>query len=119
MAASPSRIYIVYHDGLFAQGMRSLLESGQSTEIVGMESDVAKALEALRTLKPEVLIVEEPAATDRPSGLVATFLKEGVASRIVSLSLGRDYATIYESHRLPARNVAEFDQAIRGGRREG
>jgi DNA-binding NarL/FixJ family response regulator len=117
VSASRSRIFIVYREGLFAQGMRSLLERRRSVEVVGMERDAGKALAAMRLLKPEVVIVEESSDTDQPSGLVALFLEEAVASRIVSLSLGRDYATIYESRRLPARSAAEFDRAICGGRR--
>ena len=47
VTAPPSRIYIVYQDGLFAQGMRSLLECRDLAEIVGIESDTAKALVAI------------------------------------------------------------------------
>ena len=116
VTAPPSRIYIVYQDGLFAQGMRSLLECRDLAEIVGIESDTAKALVAMRALKPEVVIVEESSDTDRPSGLVAAFVEEAVAPRIVSLSLSRDYATVYESTRVPTRSPDEFARAVHGDR---
>ncbi len=113
-SVSPSRIYIVYCDGLFAQGMRSLLECKNAGEVVGMESDVARALAAVRALRPEVLIVQESTDLDRSSGL-SMFLRQAAAPRIVALSLDHDYAIVYESCRVPARNPAEFANAIRGG----
>ena len=57
--SSPCRTYIVYHHGLFAQGVRSVLENRRAVQIVGMERDVARALKAVQSLQPEVIIVEE------------------------------------------------------------
>ncbi|MBI4537666.1 MAG: hypothetical protein HY712_06890 [candidate division NC10 bacterium] len=113
--ASLARIYIVNRDGLFAQGLRSLLESRHAAEIVGMESDIAKALAAVRALKPEVVIMQESSESGRPSGL-ESFLEEGVAPRIVRMSLERDFGTVCEICRLPASSPAEFAEAIRGAR---
>ena len=115
-APNSCRAYIVYHDGLFAQGMRSLLEWGQAAEVVGMETDVERALTAVSDLKPEVLIVEESAGGGRPISL-SRFLDQGVAPRIVTLSMGHDFATVYEhseSRQLPVRCPVEFAAAIRG-----
>jgi DNA-binding NarL/FixJ family response regulator len=115
--ASPVRIYIVYRDALFAQGMRSLLEWGQTGAIVGMETNVVKALTAIRALRPEVLIVQESTKGGQPSGL-GMFLRQAVAPRIIVLSLDHEYATVCENSRISTRNPAEFASAILGDHRQ-
>jgi hypothetical protein len=59
---SPCRTYIVYQHDLFAEGVRSPLEEQPTVQIPGMENNVDKALKAMRSLKPEVIIVEEHTA---------------------------------------------------------
>ena len=48
MGAPPrtSRVYIVSRTSLFAQGIRSLLGGEPSIEILGVESDPARAIES-------------------------------------------------------------------------
>jgi chemotaxis response regulator CheB len=61
MSAIPScRIYIVYRHALFAQGVRSVLESQPAVRIVGMDDDVARATSAIGAEQPDVILLEEP-----------------------------------------------------------
>jgi DNA-binding NarL/FixJ family response regulator len=110
--SAPCRIYIVYHHGLFAKGVRSVLEQDNRVQIVGMESNVAKALQAVRSLRPEVILVEEP--TEHWGKW--PFLELATAGRIVTLSLEHAYATVYDEHRVTAADPAELVKAIRGTR---
>jgi len=112
-AACPCRTYIVYHHGLFAQGVRSVLETRRAVQIVGMESDVAKALKAVESLKPEVIIVEECTGSHQPMRLGA-FLHSAVGGRVVTLSLDHDFATVYQRNRLAANDPADLVKAIQG-----
>jgi DNA-binding NarL/FixJ family response regulator len=110
-AASPCRTYIVYHHGLFAQGVRSVLEARRAVQIVGMESDVARALKAVHTLKPEVMIVEESTGKHQPMHLGA-FLYSATGGRVVTLSLDYDSATVYQRNRMAATDHADLVKAI-------
>ena len=112
-AASPCRTYIVYHHGLFAQGVRSVLEARGTVEIVGMESDVGKALKAVQSLQPEVIIVEECKAKPQPMRLGA-FLHGATGGRVVTLSLDHGSATVYQRNRITATDPAELVKAIQG-----
>ena len=112
-AASPCRTYIVYHHGLFAQGVRSVLEARRAVQIVGMESDVARALKAVHTLKPEVMIVEESTGKHQPMHLGA-FLYSATGGRVVTLSLDYDSATVYQRNRMAATDPADLAKAIQG-----
>lgn len=112
-AVSPCRTYIVYHHGLFAQGVRSVLETRRAVQIVGMESDVAKALKAVQSLKPEVIIVEESTGKHQRMRLGA-FLNGSTGGRVVTLSLDHEYATVYDRHRVEANDPADLVRAIQG-----
>jgi chemotaxis response regulator CheB len=109
----PCRIYIVYHNGLFAQGVRCVLEEQRVVEVVGMESDVAKALKAVRSLQPEVIIVEECTGAHQPMRLGA-FLHSAAAGRVVTLSLDHKFATVYQRNRIPVTDLGDLVKAIQG-----
>jgi DNA-binding NarL/FixJ family response regulator len=112
-AASPCRTYIVYHHGLFAQGVRSVLREHRGVKIVGMESDVAKALDAVQVLQPEVVIVEECTGKHQPMRLGA-FLHGATGGRVVTLSLDHDSATVYQRNCIVATDPADLVKAIQG-----
>ena len=112
-AASPCRTYIVYHHGLFAQGVRSVLEERRGVQIVGMESDVAKALKEVQSLKPEVVILEESTGKHQPMRLGA-FLHSATGGRVVTLSLDHDSATVYQRNHMAANDPTDLVRAIKG-----
>ena len=112
-ADPPCRTYIVYENGLFAQGVRSVLEEQCAVKVVGMESDVAKALKAVRSLQPEVIIVEECTGAHQRMRLGA-LLHSAAAGRVVTLSLNHAFATVYQRNRVPATGLGELVRVVRG-----
>ena len=113
MPASPYRTYIVYQHGLFAEGLRSVLEHESPAEVVGMERDLAKALAAVASLQPEVVIVEESDAAGDPIH-PRSFLETAGVDRVVALSLDHGFATVYDRHRVSAPDPAALIKAIQG-----
>ena len=111
--SSPCRTYIVYHHGLFAQGVRSVLENRRAVQIVGMERDVARALKAVQSLQPEVIIVEESTGKHQPMRLGA-FLNGSTGCRVVTLSLNHEFATVYNRNRMAATDPVDLVKAIQG-----
>ena len=119
MGSTPAtcRIYIVFHHALFAQGIRSLLRGRRAMQVIGMESDTTKALEAVGSLRPEVIIVEESDASIQSPALAA-ILQRHPAGRVVALDLDHNYATVYDRHQVTTAQPADLINAIRGGRRD-
>lgn len=109
-SATPCRTYIVYHNGLFAEGVRSVLEQDDRIEVVGMERNVTKALQAVRSLRPEVILVEEP--TEHWGKW--PFLQLAAAGRIVTLSLDHSDATVYDRHSISAIDANDLVKVIQG-----
>ena len=112
-AGVPCRAYIVYHHALFAQGVRSVLETRRAVQIVGMENDVPKALKAVQSLRPDVVVVEESAGKQQPIRLGA-FLQSAGVGRVVTLSLDHGFAMVYQRNRVVAKDPADLVKAIRG-----
>ena len=110
ISASPCRTYIMYHHALFAQGVRSVLEAQDGVQIVGMEKDIGKALKAVRSIRPEVIILEEPSANKAQW----PFLQLATTGRVVTLSLDHAFATVYDQHRIPVADPVDLARAIRG-----
>lgn len=111
------RIFIVFHHALFAQGIRSLLRGRRAIQVIGMESDPAKALEAVGSLRPEVTIVEESDAGIQ-SPTLAAILQRHPAGRVVALDLDHNFATVYDRHQVVTAQPADLVRAIRGFHRD-
>jgi len=114
-APHTARVYIVSQTSLFAQGIRSLLGAEPSVEILGVESDPARAVESARSLRPDVIIVEDPAEQGQWERL-GPFIRQATAGRILALNLNHEYVTVYDHQRVEARGPADLLEAIRGSR---
>ncbi len=110
--ASPCRTYIIYRHALFAEGVRSMLERESGVQIVGMENEMTRATKAVRDLRPEVILVEEPTE----SGVAWPFLEWATESRVVTFSLNHPYATAYNPRRTAAGEPLDLVKAIQGAR---
>lgn len=112
------RTYIIYHSGLFAEGMRSMLVGNKrSVQIIGVERDAPRALKAVASLKPDVIIAEESPENTRAERL-ESLLRGAGAGRVVRLSLEHAHATVYERHQVPSTGPADLIKAIRGANKQ-
>ena len=85
-------------------------------QVVGLEEDPVKALEAMRRCQPEVILVEEvdepfdPAQAER----MEVFLRRAAAGRVVALSCARSAATVYDRQQFLLSDPDELAQIILG-----
>lgn len=106
-----SRVFIVSHSSLFAEGIRSLLREQPGIKIAGVESDPIKAKEAVRSLRPDAVIVEE-SETGTAHPLVEKILQEKTAAQVVTLDLSHNFAMVYTRRRVAIREPADLIKAI-------
>jgi len=109
----PCRIYIVYRNTLFAAGIRSLLRGQRALKVVGTESDPTKALDAVATLRPEVIIIEESDA-ETQSATLEDILQRHPEGRVVAMDLNHNFATVYDRRRVVTTQPTDLIRAIRG-----
>lgn len=113
-ADKPLRAFVIYRHPIFAHGVRDFLSRAPSIRIVGMELESAGVIEAARSLKPDVVILEEPVGEFAPLHAV---LEIRTAQRVVTLSLGHTVASVYQARRVRVARPAAVVAAVRGTER--
>jgi DNA-binding NarL/FixJ family response regulator len=108
-----SRVYIVYQNALFAEGIRSLLQDQPAIKVVGAATDRAKALKEIKTLRPSVVLIEESQADPYPPTSWA-LLHQKTAGRVVALDPGHNFATVYDRRSVHISAPADLVKAVRG-----
>lgn len=86
MDEGPSiRILIGYHQGIFRDGLRKLLEAERGFKVVREASEVTEAIKAARQLRPDILLLE--LTTPQQAGLEALRQIESLPSPVRTLLL--------------------------------
>lgn len=110
----PQRILIASSHPLFAQGLRSLLQKrpDMDAEVVGMVSTIGDALEALKNLHPDLVIVDYDDDRVNREEFLARFVEGEGRLRVVLLSLkeGGDEAIVYDRRTMAASQIEDWLQ---------
>ena len=109
-----ARVFILSDSSLFSQGVEALLRQETRVEIVGHEADLEKALERIRALDAEVVIVGSNDASCDPGPVAAQVLSQGLGTRVIGLSLQESTACIYRGERHEVQSMADLIAAIEG-----
>jgi cytochrome c oxidase subunit 2 len=110
----PQRILIASSHPLFAQGLNSLLQRrpDMDAEVVGMVSTIEDALEALKNLHPDLVIVDYDDDRVNREEFLARFVEGEGRLRVVLLSLkeGGDEAIVYDRRTMAASQIEDWLQ---------
>jgi len=88
-----------YRRSLLAQGVASMLATNPEIEVVLLDADRTDLLKTMRTIRPDVLILDINDCEDL-SGLLVALLKEWAETKIVCLDPGESVIhTLQPNHR--------------------
>ena len=110
-----SRVFILYSHSLFARGVQSLLSQQGEVEVVGMERDDRQALEKIRRLRPDVILVDSGAAPEEYCSTISWIFKEIPEARVISLSLRENGIDIYDKQRITATGPEDLLRVLHRG----
>jgi DNA-binding NarL/FixJ family response regulator len=109
-----TRVFILYSHGLFARGVQSLLGKEGEVEVVGTERDDDRlALEKIKALRPDVILVDSRATQGDPCLTISEIFQGVPGARVISLSLQESGIDIYDKHRIVACGPDDLVRAIR------
>ncbi len=108
----PLRILIASSHPLFAQGLNSLMQKRpeMDTVVVGMVSTIKEAVEALKDLRPDLVIVDYDDEQVNREEFLARFVEGEGRLRVVLLSLkeGGDEAIVYDRRTMAASQIEDW-----------
>ena len=106
------RIFFLSSQSLFGQGLRSLLLQEGDFDIVGQEVDVELAIERVRALRPDVVILDRTDPTCCYTPAAARILVEGLGTRVIGVNLGKNTMCIYHGEERVVTDVGDLVRAI-------
>jgi TorA maturation chaperone TorD len=106
------RILMLSSQPLFSRGVEHLLSRQANLEIVGRESNYDRAIEQIRRLKPEAVILDTKDLASTPAGLVALILKEAPDATVISLNLENDRICVYRGEQRSAQCIDDLLEVL-------
>ncbi len=110
-----SRVFILYSHSLFARGVQSLLVQERGVEVVGVERDEPQAMDKIRDLRPDVILVDSGTHRRESCLTLSEIFQEMPGARVISLSLQENGIDIYDKQRILALTPEDLVRAIRRG----
>ena len=106
------RVFMFSSHPLFGQGVESLLREEAGLEIVGRETDVDKAVERIRELRPDVVVMDSGDPAGDPTPAVMRILREGLGTKLVGLNLKDNTMCIYRGEQRAVKSIEDLVEAI-------
>lgn len=107
------RVIILVSHPLFGQGVESLLRREGGMEIVARDTDTARAIEHVRQMHPDVLIMDsaDPACASIP--FVMQVSQVGNGTRVIGLNLRENEMCLFWGEQRVVTGVKDLIEAIR------
>ena len=79
------RIVIADDETIFRESLRMLLQMGNGFEVIGGSSDAVDTLEAVRRLKPDILLLDHVLPGEAGTDLLLELRKSGASTKVILL----------------------------------
>ncbi|MHB1160826.1 MAG: hypothetical protein ACYC66_03250 [Chloroflexota bacterium] len=114
-----SRVFILYSHGLFARGVQSLLSQEGGIEVIGMERDDRQAIDRIRALRPDVILVDSSDTPEDHCLTISGIFQEMPEARVINLSLQENGIDVYDKQRITAAGPEDLLRILRRGSEPG
>lgn len=106
------RIFILSSHPLFSQGVETLLRREKDLEFVCREADIDKAIDRIKELRPDVVILDHGSPTCAQAPVVMRILEEELRIKIIGLHLETNTICIYREEQRIIQEVDDLVKAI-------
>jgi putative dimethyl sulfoxide reductase chaperone len=97
---------------MFSEGIETLLLDRSGFQIVGHETDADRAIEAIRILQPDVVIMDCKDLDLASAATVASIMNEAPNTKIIALNLTDDRIRVYRSEQRAGRSSIDLLEAL-------
>ena len=106
------RVFILSSHPLFGKGIESLLQWEDGLTIVGHEINPDRAMEQIKALQPDVVIVDcDDAEADQALTIMRLF-RQGARPCVIGLNLSDNTISIYHGEQRSVQDVGDFIAAV-------
>jgi len=109
------RVYILSNHPLFGKCIETLLGKEAPIQIVGHQKDPDLAMEHIRALQPDVVIVDSNESEANRGKIIVQVMKEGLKTRVVGLSLRDNSALVCHGEQKTVEALDDFVGMIVSG----
>ncbi len=113
------RIFMLSGQLMFSEGVELMLQDRSGYEIVGRETDVAKAIERILDLQPDIIIIDCANQDLLAATTVARIMNQAPNTKIIALNLTDNQIRLYKSEQRTARSSTDLLKALENGVSEG
>jgi DNA-binding NarL/FixJ family response regulator len=106
------RVFIVSSHSLFAQGMEEWLRQQAGLDIVGRESDMARAAPYIEQLQPDLILFDISDEARDPTAALIRFVRDRLDTKIVGVHLRDSCICIYCKRQHLAQEVRGLLEVI-------
>jgi DNA-binding NarL/FixJ family response regulator len=110
--ATTITILVVSNHAMFARGLENLLNRNPQFQILGQETTVAEAIEQIKNLYPDVVILDSTGTSPKKAGL-KQILQAGGDTGVIDLSLTNNDLCIYQASQKTVKSVRDLLAAIK------
>jgi len=107
------RVFILSARPLFGQGVESLLRRETGLEIVGREADVDLAMDRIRELRPDVVVLDNSSPVCLLTPAVVDIFAACPGVRVVGVNLENNTVCIYSGEQRVVESMEDFFATIK------
>src|SRR5262245_8219338 len=113
MSYMSSRIFIISERLMFGHGLERLLLNEKVGEVIGRATTIKEAEDSLRTLQPDVIIVDkDEISLDMIAELLRT-ISSNPGAKIIHVTLQSNNLYIYQAAHTKIQTVEDLVEAIK------
>ena len=106
------RVFILSRHTLFCDGIVALLSQEAGFDVVGQDTELSSAVESIKSLSPDVVIINCDDPEPDLSQVVASLLQNRLGVRIIGLSLEDNKISIYRGEDKQVHQLEDLLKAI-------
>ena len=105
-------VFIISNHAIFGQGLENLLRRETVVDIAGQATDITRGIEQIKTLQPNVVIIDTNGPPEASAATVMRILMEFPNIKVISLSLYHNNFYIFRASLGAATSPRDLARAV-------